>query len=370
MADSQTHTDINTDILWQPLTAGALQLKNRVMQAPMGRLRAELDGTPTPRMIDYFRDRASVGLLVTDGTSPSQAGRVQYTQPGLYDDKHVPAWREITDAVHAAGGLIVTQLMHAGWNTHSTVTGEPVEAPSAVAHEGHTRDAEGNHLEYETPEAATEDQLDRARDAFVSAARRAMDAGFDGIELHAANGYFLHTFLGQNSNLREDDWGGTPAKRAAYPISVARAVAAEIGADRLGIRICPGMSIQGVEEPDENLAAETYGTLVSALNDLGLAYISVEQSDLGGTLASLVRERFDGTVFGNATITKQELSTREAAVEMVEKGWVDGPAVARPLLANPDLVTRWKTGAPENTPDPATFYGGDDRGYNDYPTLR
>lgn len=364
-----TNAEVNTDILWQPLTAGSLKLKNRVMQAPMGRLRAETDGTPTPRMVDYFRDRASVGLLVTDGTSPSQAGRVQYTQPGLYDDKHIPAWRKVTDAVHDEGGTIVVQLMHAGWNTHTKVTGEPVEAPSAVAHEGHTRDAEGNHLEYETPQAATQEQLDKARDEFVAAARRAIEAGFDGVELHGANGYFLHTFLGKNSNVRDDEWGGTPAKRAAYPISVARAVADEIGADRLGIRICPGISIQGVDESDEAHALETYGVLVDALNDLGLAYISVEQPDLSGACARLVRERFDGVVFGNATITKQELTSREAAVEMVEKGWVDGPAVARPLLANPDLVTRWKTGAEENTPDPATFYVGGDKGYNDYPTL-
>ncbi|MCT1882067.1 hypothetical protein M3A76_03280 [Corynebacterium sanguinis] len=222
----------STDILWEPITAGALKLRNRVMQAPMGRLRAAADGTPTPRMVRYFRDRASVGLLVTDGTSPSQAGRVQFLQPGIYDDKHIPAWRKVTDAVHDAGGTIVVQLMHAGWNTHSEITGLPVEAPSAVAHDGHTRDAEGNHLPYATPAEATIEQLERARGEFVAAARRAMDAGFDGVELHAANGYFLHTFLGKNSNVRDDEYGGTPAKRAAYPISVAQAVAAEIGADR------------------------------------------------------------------------------------------------------------------------------------------
>ena len=364
-----TDNGTNTDILFQPLTAGALQLKNRIMQAPMGRLRAEVNGTPTPRMVTYFRDRASVGLLVTDGSSPSQAGRVQFTQPGLYSDEHVPAWREVTDAVHAEGGTIVIQLMHAGWNTHEKVTGLPVEAPSPVAHEGHTRDTEGNHLPYETPQEATQQQLDDARQAFVDAARRAIDAGFDGVELHAANGYFLHTFLGKNSNLREDEWGGTPAKRAAYPISVARAVAEEIGADRTGIRICPGVSIQGVDESDEAHTLETYGVLVDALNELKLAYISLEQPDLSGACARLVRERFDGVIFGNATIQQEATTSREAAVEMVEKGWVDGPAVARPLLANPDLVTRWKTGAEENTPDPATFYTGGDKGYNDYPTL-
>ncbi|AWB83434.1 1,2-oxophytodienoate reductase [Corynebacterium liangguodongii] len=359
----------NIDVLWQPLTAGSIELSNRVVQAPMGRLRAATDGTPTPMMVQYFRDRASVGLIVTDGTSPSLAGRVQYTQPGLYDDKHIPAWREITDAVHAEGGAIVVQLMHAGWNTHTKVTGLPVEAPSAVAHEGHSRDEQGNHLPYETPEPATAEQLEKARDEFVAAARRAIEAGFDGVELHGANGYFLHTFLGKNSNVRDDEWGGTPEKRAAYPISVARAVAEEIGADRLGIRICPGMSIQGVDESDEAHGIETYTALVDALNEIGLAYISIEQENLNGTFAKLVREHFDGVIFGNATISTPETTTREDAAEMVEQGWVDAAAVARPILANPDLIARWKSGAEENVPDPATFYVGGEKGYNDYPAL-
>ena len=359
----------STDILWEPITAGALKLRNRVMQAPMGRLRAAADGTPTPRMVRYFRDRASVGLLVTDGTSPSQAGRVQFLQPGIYDDKHIPAWRKVTDAVHDAGGTIVVQLMHAGWNTHSEITGLPVEAPSAVAHDGHARDAEGNHLPYATPAEATIEQLERARGEFVAAARRAMDAGFDGVELHAANGYFLHTFLGKNSNVRDDEYGGTPAKRAAYPISVAQAVAAEIGADRLGIRICPGVSIQGVDESDQDHTLATYAVLVDALSDTGLAYISLEQPDLAGPCAQLVRDRFAGTIFANTTILEKRTSSREEAVAMVENGWADGPAVARPLLANPDLIERWKTGAAENTPDASTFYTGGDTGYNDYPAL-
>lgn len=364
-----TDNTTNTDILWQPIEAGALKLKNRVMQAPMGRLRANPDGTPTPRMVTYFSERASVGLLVTDGTSPSQAGRAQFLQPGIFSDDHVPAWREVTDAVHDNGGLIVNQHMHAGWNTHSAITGKPVEAPSAVAHDGYTYDAQGNHIDFETPQAATAEHLDTIREEFVLAARRAMNAGFDGVELHGANGYLLHTFLGKNSNVRDDEWGGTPRKRAAFPISVMRAVADEIGADRLAIRISPGVSIQGVDESDTAHALETYGELVQAIQELGLAYISLEQPDLSGEIAQLVRNTYKGTIFGNATILESRTTTREDAVEMVEKGWVDGPAVARPMLANPDLVTRWRTGAEENTPDPATFYTGGDTGYIDYPTL-
>ncbi|WP_297006025.1 1,2-oxophytodienoate reductase, partial [uncultured Corynebacterium sp.] len=356
------------------LTVGRIELPNRIVQAPMGRLRADPEGRPGDLMVEYFRQRAGMGLIITDGTSPSHDGRVMFTQPGLYSDDQIAGWRAVADAVHDAGGRIVTQLMHAGWNTHEKVTGLPVVSASAVDHPGWAHDAQGNRLPYETPVALDADGLARIRADFAAAARRAVDAGLDGVELHSANGYLLHSFLAPNSNIRDDAYGGSPANRARFVIEVATAVADEIGADRLGIRISPGMTIQGAVEDEDAIAAETYRYLIDGLNALGdgsgIAYLNLAQPHLDGELATGIRDRFNGPVFANRTTGTKQVSTREDALDILALGY-DAACVARPALANPDLVTRWTS--PDysdgslNTPDPKTYYFGGATGYTDYP---
>jgi 2,4-dienoyl-CoA reductase-like NADH-dependent reductase (Old Yellow Enzyme family) len=266
--------------------------------------------------------------------------------------------------------------MHAGWNTHEKVTGLPVVSASAVDHHGWAHDAEGNRLPYETPVALDAEGLDRIRGDFAAAARRAVDAGLDGVELHSANGYLLHSFLAPNSNVRDDEYGGSPENRARFVIEVATTVAEEIGADRLGIRISPGMTIQGAVEDDDAVAAETYRHLIDGLNALGdgsgIAYLNLAQPYLDGELATGIREQFNGPVFANRTTGTRQASTREDALDILSLGY-DAASVARPALANPDLVIRWT--APDyteeslNTPDTKTFYFGGEKGYTDYPTL-
>lgn len=359
----------------RPLQAGRLTLSNRIVQAPMGRLRADTEGRPGELMARHFSQRAGMGLIVTDGTSPTREGRVSYTQPGLWSDDQIPGWRAVADAVHAAGGHIVVQLMHAGWNTHSQVTGLPVESASAVDHDGWSHDARGNRIPYETPVALDDAGLERVRRGFADAAERAVTAGLDGVELHSANGYLLHSFLGPGSNIRTDSYGGSPENRARFVTEVAAAVAERIGADRTGIRISPGMTIQGVVEDDDSVAAETYGHLVDGLNSLGggqgIAYLNLEQPDLGGELATGLRDRFNGPVFANRNTGLRQVSTRQDALDILALGY-DAAAVGRPALANPDLVARWTAvdaaATPqENTPDRSTFYFGGASGYTDYP---
>lgn len=362
----------------KPLTAGRIPLANRIVQAPMGRLRADPQGRPGDLMAEFYRQRAGMGLIVSDGTSPSRDGRVFVTQPGLYDDAQIPGWRAVADAVHSAGGHIVAQLMHAGWNTHEDVTGLPVVSASAVDHRGWAHDARGNRLPFATPVALDAAGLDRIRADFAAAARRAVDAGLDGVELHAANGYLFHSFLAPNSNIRTDSYGGSPANRARFVTEVTAAVAAEIGADRVGVRISPGMTIQGAVEDDDAVAAETYAHLIDGFNALGdgagIAYLNLTQPDLGGDLATGIRDRFHGPVFANRNTGTKVASTRQDALDILALGY-DAAAVGRPALANPDLVARWTAADPageatENTPDPKTFYFGGATGYTDYPTLQ
>ena len=362
----------------KPLTAGRIPLANRIVQAPMGRLRADPQGRPGDLMAEFYRQRAGMGLIVSDGTSTSRDGRVFVTQPGLYDDAQIPGWRAVADAVHTAGGHIVAQLMHAGWNTHEDVTGLPVVSASAVDHRGWAHDARGNRLPFATPVALDAAGLDRIRADFAAAARRAVDAGLDGVELHAANGYLLHSFLAPNSNIRTDSYGGSPANRARFVTEVTAAVAAEIGADRVGVRISPGMTIQGAVEDDDAVAAEAYAHLIDGFNALGdgtgIAYLNLTQPDLAGDLATGLRDRFHGPVFANRNTGTKVASTRQDALDILALGY-DAAAVGRPALANPDLVARWTAAetdaeTAENTPDPKTFYFGGASGYTDYPTLQ
>ena len=355
--------------LFSPTTVGAVGVRNRVSLAPMTRVRSGAEGVPGSIVAKYYAQRAGIGLLVTEGVYPSFESQAFPGQPGIVTEKQAAAWAKVADAVHAEGGVIFMQVMNGGRVTHPRVTGtERIVAPSAIAIEGETRLADGTKVPFPVPHALETAELATVRDEFVAASRRAVDAGIDGVELHAANGYLLHEFLSPASNQRTDGYGGSPEARARFVIEVARAVVAEIGADRVGIRISPAHNIQDAWETDDAETRATYEALVSGLAPLGLAYLSVLHADPAGDLVQGLRQSFGGTFIVNSGFSK--VTTRDEAVSVVEEDLADLVAVGRPAIANPDLVTRWQKGADENEVDQASVYGPDERGYTDYPFLQ
>ncbi|USX48988.1 alkene reductase [Lentzea sp. HUAS12] len=347
-----------------PVRLGQITLANRLALAPMTRRRADTDGQPTPRMAEYYAQRGSFGLVIVEGTYPSVEGRAYPFQPGVLDH-HTAGWVPVTEAVHRQGAKIVLQLMHAGRVTHPDTTGVPtVLAPSAVDPQaGHAHNAKPNRL----PQAATTADIDQLIDDHATAAKRAIEAGFDGVELHSANGYLLQQFLAPNTNQRTDRYGGSPANRARFVIEVVEAVSAAIGADRVGIRLSPGANIQGIEENDPEDLLATYTALARAVQPLGLAYVSVIHPDICGALVQRLRRAFGAPLVANTGFVA--VTDHEEARHIIESGAADVVAVGRAAIANPDLPARWQTGAEEALPDQATFYSGGDRGYIDYPPL-
>lgn len=260
------------------------------------------------------------------------------------------------------------QLMNAGRVSHTGITGtERIVAPSAIAIDGTVHLADGATAPFPVPHALTTDELATVRDEFVAAARRAIDAGFDGVEVHSANGYLLHDFLSPASNVRTDAYGGSPTARAAFGIEVTRAVADEVGAGRVGIRISPSHNIQDVLETDADDVRATYGALVDGLAPLGLSYLSVLHAEPTGEFVQSLRARFGGVLVANSGFGSP--TTREEASALIADGHADAVAVGRPVMANPDLVERWKGGHPENELDQATVYASGPEGYVDYEKL-
>ncbi|MDU0326320.1 alkene reductase [Microbacterium sp. KSW2-21] len=355
--------------LFSPTTVGSVGVRNRVSLAPMTRLRSGADGVPGPIVAKYYAQRAGIGLLVTEGVFPSAESRAYPGQPGIVTEEQAAGWAKVADAVHAEGGVVFMQLMNGGRVTHTDITGtDRIVAPSAIAIEGDTRLGVGTKVAYPVPHALETEELATVRDEFVKAARRAVDAGLDGVELHSANGYLLHEFLSPASNQRTDGYGGSPETRARFVIEVARAVVAEVGADRVGIRISPAHNIQDVWEKDEAETRATYEALVSGLAPLGLAYLSVLHADPASDLIQDLRRTFGGTFIVNSGFSR--MTTRDEAVTAVDENIADLVAVGRPAIANPDLVTRWQKNADENEVDQASVYGGGETGYTDYPFLQ
>ena len=351
--------------LFTPLNLGALELPNRMVMAPLTRMRSGVDGIPGALNIEHYRQRATLGLIVSEGVYPDQAGQGFPGQPGLVTDQQIDGWAKVADAVHAAGGRIVAQVMHAGRVTHpETNGGLEVVAPSAIAIQGESHTYKGK-LAYPVPRALTLEDLPGIVDGFVQASRNAVAAGLDGVEIHSANGYLLHEFLSPASNQRDDVYGGSPENRARFVIEVATAVAAAIGADRVGIRISPQHNIQDALETDDADALATYGALVDGLAPLELAYLSILNRDPAGELVRDLRTRFNGPLLVNTGFS--EVTTREEAIALLNDGLGDGVVVGRAVIANPDLVRRWLENLPLNEPNPATFYGPDAVGYTDYP---
>lgn len=351
---------------FEPVRIGRWDLPQRFVMAPLTRNRAGEGQTPTALNAEYYGQRASAGLIITEGTQPSAVGQGYLGTPGIHSAEQTAGWRAVADAVHAAGGHIVVQLMHVGRIAHPDNKGglESV-APSAIAAPGTVVTATGNQP-YATPRELATDELPGIVDEFVAAARNAIEAGLDGVEIHAANGYLLHQFLAPSTNQRTDGYGGSPAAHARLVIEVTTAVAEAVGADRVGIRISPAHNIQGVLEEDPAVTTATYDALVDGIAPLGLAYLSI-LADPGSQIVRDLRHRFGGPIIVNSGFAN--VTTLEEVTQILSDDHADLVAVGRELLANPDLAERWRAGAGLNEPDMATFYGGGAKGYTDYPAL-
>ncbi|WP_349829132.1 alkene reductase [Brevibacterium litoralis] len=358
----------STASLFDPVDLGAVHAANRVVMAPLTRLRADLDGVVNDLHVDYYTQRASAGLVVTEGTFPVMQGRTWGGQPGIETPEQVAAWKRVTDSVHAAGGSIVLQVMHGGRVSHPEIArADHIVAPSALALPDPIRSLDGTKIEAPVPHALTVPEIAGVVEGFRVAARNAVEAGFDGIQVHGANGYLLHQFLSPVSNTRTDEYGGSPENRARLLVEVVRAVAAEIGPERTSVRLSPQHDIQGVLEPDEADVRSVYTHLGSTFADLRIGFVDVLRADPRDAVVQEAIRRpgtplVVNTGFGVVT-------TRKVAHDLVAEGVGEAVGVGRPLIANPDLVRRWQEDAGENSADTSTFYGGGAAGYTDYPTL-
>jgi 2,4-dienoyl-CoA reductase-like NADH-dependent reductase (Old Yellow Enzyme family) len=352
-------------MLFSPLTLGELELPNRLVMAPLTRLRAGEKGIPGPLLVEHYRQRASLGLIVSEGIYPVPVGQAYPGQPGIVTPEQVAGWKKVTDAVHAEGGRMFAQIMHGGRVSHSDITGGlPIVGPSAVAIDGVVRTPAGKQP-YPVPHALTTDELPMVIQEIVTASLNAIEAGFDGVELHSANGYLLHEFLAPNSNIRTDSYGGSPENRARFVIETVNAVVAALGANRVGLRISPEHNVQGIAETDTADVRATYEVLVDSIAPLNLAYLSILHHEPTGELVQDLRKRFGGTFLVNTGFGV--ITTREEAVNLVAEGHADAVVVGRPAIANPDPARRWKESLPLNEPDPSTFYAEGATGYTDYP---
>jgi len=347
--------------LWSPIEVGGMALRSRIAMAPMTRSRSLPSGVPTVLNVEYYAQRASVGLIITEGTQPSADGQGYLLTPGIYTDEHIAGWRAVVDAVHAKGSRLVVQLMHVGRIAHpdNTEHGRRPVAPSAVQPVG-AMFTPGGLRPIPEPRALSTQDIDETIAAYRRAAAAAIAAGADGVEIHGANGYLPHQFLSSNANRRTDQYGGSLPNRVRFPLEVATAVADEIGAQRTGYRISPGNPFNDIVELDTH---DLYGHLVTALAPLGLAYLHVAH---GGDEAMLKQIRTD---WPGALLLNRGGADLPTRIQDLEDGLADVITLGSMALANPDLVARIKAGAPLNEADPATFYGGDAHGYTDYPAL-
>ncbi|MEU9104817.1 alkene reductase [Streptomyces xanthophaeus] len=350
---------------FEPVRVAGATLPNRIALAPMTRSRAGEGGIATELVAEYYTQRASAGLIITEGIQPSVVGQGYPFTPGLHSAEQVAAWRDVTDSVHAAGGRIFAQLMHSGRIGHPTLLPDglvPV-APSAVAPQGQLFTGDGMK-DFVTPRELTGTEVRATVADYAEAARNAVEAGFDGVELHGANGYLIHQFLAPGSNRRADEWGGPVENRIRFAVEVVKAVAAAIGAERTALRISPGNPYNDISEPDPQ---PVYEALVKEIDGLGLAYLHVLEHGPEVREATLaLRKQFTGPLVLNPAT---EGPTDHRALTLIEDGTADLLAFGALFLANPDLPQRLRTEGPYNTPDPTTFFGGDARGYTDYPAL-
>lgn len=345
--------------LFTPIRLGALDLPNRVVMAPMTRNRSP-GNVPNALNAEYYAQRADAGLIVTEGTTPDASGRGYIDIPGLYDDRQVAGWRGVAEVVHAEGGRIFAQLMHTGRISHPDfLNGADPVAPSAVTAPGEIFTYAGPKP-HGTPRALAADEIPALADTFGRAARLAREAGLDGVEVHGANGYLPNQFLAPNTNTRTDAWGGSIENRARFLLAAVDSAVAAIGGDRVGVRLSPGSGFNGIEEPEPEAV---YTHVIGELAKRPLAYLHVMDSQPGWDVGAFARRHYPGTLILAGGFD------RARADAAIASGQADLVGFGVPFLANPDLVERLRRAAPLNAPDKATFYGGDARGYTDYPTL-
>lgn len=348
---------------FDPITVGGTRLANRIAMAPMTRSRA-YGGLVPELTAEYYAQRASAGLIITEGIQPSVIGQGYPSTPGLHSAEQVAAWRKVTDAVHAQDGKIFAQLLHTGRIGHPVLLPDgliPV-APSPVAARGQLFTPDGVKS-FVPPRELKETEIEQTIADYASAARNAIEAGFDGVELHGANGYLIQQFLAPNTNRRTDGWGGSVSGRIRFAVEVVSAVAAAIGGDRTGLRLSPGTTNNDIQEPDPR---PVYEALVQRMIGLDLAYLHVMEAG-DRELTRTLRQRFPGPFILNPHTGARPTGPEELA--LIHDGTADLIAFGQLFLANPDLPRRLATGSPLNRPDPATFYGGDAAGYTDYPAL-
>ncbi len=351
--------------LFSPLTLGALSVPNRIFMAPLTRCRADAEHVPTSLMAEYYAQRASAGLIVAEATMAVAGNSAFWMEPGIYSDAQVAGWKQVTAAVHAAGGRIVLQIWHGGRACHPLLNGgaQPV-APSPLAIVGDEVHTPEGKKPYVLPRELRDDELPGIVAGFRKAAENAKAAGFDGVEVHGANGYLLDAFLRDGANQRSGRYGGSRENRARLMFEVIDAASSVWGSDRVGLRISPLNSFNSMIDSDP-IGLSTW--LAERLNDFSLAYLHLMRGDFfqqqRGDVLTPVRERYQGVLVANMGYSADEANQAIAA------GQVDAVAFGTAFLANPDLPARFQAGAPLNAPDAATFYSPGGKGYTDYPRL-
>lgn len=347
--------------LFSPIKIGRYTLANRMIMAPMTRSRADDAGIPSFLVSTYYAQRSSAGLIISEGVFPDALGKGYVRTPGIETPEQVAAWKQVTDAVHARGGRIFMQLMHCGRVSHPSLLpeGAQPQAPSAIKAAGQTWTATGLQ-DFVTPHAMTVAEIAQVIDGYRGAARRAIEAGFDGVELHTASGYLPEQFLSSGSNHREDQYGGSVENRARFVLEVLHAMVAEVGGDRVGIKISPEMNFNDIVDANPQ---ETYTYLVKHLAELNLAYLHVALFGASVDYHEVLRPLFKGAYLVGGGLNK------ESAQALLAEGRADAAVFGSTFLANPDLPERFQKDASLNAPNKDTFYAPGAEGYIDYPSL-
>lgn len=352
--------------IFSPVSLGALSLSNRIVMAPMTRDRAGPEDEPTAIMADYYAQRASAGLIVTEGTQPSETGKGYWRTPGIHSDKQVDGWRMVAGRVHELGGQIVVQLMHVGRaavQANKAADAETV-APSAIPCPNPIPGPDGVPVPTAPLRTLETGEIAGVVEEYRVAARNARRAGLDGVELHCASGYLPMQFLSSNSNQRTDAYGGDATGRIRFVVEVLEALADEIGPDRVGFRICPGITLNGMADADP---ADTYATLLKAVDGMGLAYCHlIHIPNEGFDALDLVNTHWSGPVIANCALTKDKVQA------LLDEGKCAAASFGYAYIGNPDLVERMRVDAPLAKANRETFYtgqGDDRRGYTDYPAM-
>lgn len=350
--------------LFEPLQLGSLTIPNRMLMAPLTRTRAGMEHLPNALMAEYYAQRASAGLIISECTMILPNTSAFIAEPGIYSGEQVEAWKQVTTAVHQKGGKIFLQIWHAGRAAHPNMCDgqQPISA-SAIAIEGDTHTPQGK-ADYVVPRAVQVDEIPTLIKAFADAARSAIQAGFDGVEVHAANGYLIDQFLRDGSNKRTDNYGGLVENRARFLFEVLTAVSAEIGSERVGVRLSLLNSYNSMIDSDPVGLASFLG---ERLTEFKLAYVHMMRSDFfgiqKGDVLTPMRAAYQGVLISNMGYSAEE------AEQAVADAQVDAVAFGTGFLANPDLPERIRTGAAWNAPNPHTFYTSGSEGYTDYPFL-